>query len=337
MGTVVKMWQIINGVLKPVETTLKGEGHKEPYDLEPWLASNPEIIGSDIAIIGRQVQTKSGPLDLIGIDKTGNVVIVELKRDRLPREALAQAIDYASDVADWSLEKISGICSDYAQKSLEELFEEKFPDIELENLSVNETQRIVLIGFSIDASLERMIDWLVDKYGISINASVLSYVKTSSGDELLAKTSIISEELEQTKVKGQKKFEIPMSDEPGEYDIEHLKPLLIEYLSKPKITNQRIRDILIPACLQKDVLTRSELKKEFNNHDPNIDESRSGYYLTAISSQMGMAKNDFLRQIIAYEYPNFTWEKDNFSIRKQYRELVKQVLEELKPAVPGAG
>jgi hypothetical protein len=52
---------------------------------------------------------------------------------------------------------------------------------------------------------------------------------------------------------------------------------------------------------------------------------------------MGMAKNDFLRQIIAYEYPNFTWEKDNFSIRKQYRELVKQVLEELKPAVPGAG
>ena len=152
----------------------------------------------------------------------------------------------------------------------------------MDNLSVNDTQRTVLIGFSIDASLERMIDWLVDKFGISINASVLSYVKTSSGDELLAKTSIISEELEQARVKGQKKFEIPMSDEPGEYDVEHLKPLLIEYLSKPKITNQLIRDILIPACLQKDVLTRSELKKEFSNHDPNIDESRSGYYYSNI-------------------------------------------------------
>jgi hypothetical protein len=28
-----------------------------------------------------------------------------------------------------------------------------------------------------------------------------------------------------------------------------------------------------------------------------------------------MAKNDFLRQVIGYEYPNYPWEKDNYSIR----------------------
>jgi RecB family endonuclease NucS len=50
-------------------------------------------------IIGEQVQTKSGYLDFLGIDKNGNTVIIELKRDKLPREVIAQTIDYASDVA----------------------------------------------------------------------------------------------------------------------------------------------------------------------------------------------------------------------------------------------
>ena len=111
MATEIKTWQIVNGKLTAVDTALKDEGRTEPYDLEPWLASNPEIIGTDILIIGRQVMTKSGPIDLLGVDRSGNTVIIEIKRDELPREALAQAIDYASDVAEWTAEKIGEICA----------------------------------------------------------------------------------------------------------------------------------------------------------------------------------------------------------------------------------
>jgi hypothetical protein len=120
MGTEIKTWQIIDGKLRVLETSLKTEGRTEPYDLEPWVESNPDIIGPDIAIIGRQVMSRSGPIDLLGIDRSGNVVVVELKRDRLPREALTQAIDYASDIADWPIDKIGEICLQYSGKSLEE-------------------------------------------------------------------------------------------------------------------------------------------------------------------------------------------------------------------------
>ena len=92
MATKIKAWQILNGSLKSIDTSLVKEGKKEAYDLESWIASNPTIVGSDLAIIGRQVQTKSGPLDLLAVDNDGNLVIIELKRDVLPREALAQAI-----------------------------------------------------------------------------------------------------------------------------------------------------------------------------------------------------------------------------------------------------
>jgi len=330
MGTEIKTWQIVDGKLQSVTTNLKDEGRTEPYDLEPWLESNAGILGPDIVIIGRQTMSKSGPIDLLGIDKTGNIVIVEIKRDKLPREALAQAIDYASDAAEWSVEKLGEICSEYSGKTLEETFAESFPDVDVENININDTQRIILVGFSVEASLERMIEWLSDNFNVNINAVVLSYVKTASGDELLTKTTIISEELEQERVKKQKKFQIPMSDDPGNYEPDILRNLLLTYLARDRVTSQRLRDALLPALLKQNTLTRVQLKEEVLKNDPTLEESKVGYQLTTMSSQLGMAKNDFLRQVVAYEYPNYAWEKDNFSLRDEFRELVQDVLNDLK-------
>ena len=51
-----------------------------------------------------------------------------------------------------------------------------------------------------------MITWLSDSYGVNINATVLSYVKTKVNEaELLMKTSIIPEEIEQDRA-GKKKL-----------------------------------------------------------------------------------------------------------------------------------
>lgn len=329
MGTNIRAWQIVEGALVPVNTVLAKEGRTEPYDLEPWLSSNPEIIGSDILIIGRQVMTKSGPLDLLGIDSSGNTIVIEIKRSELPRESLAQAIDYASDVAEWPIEKLGEECSKYTGKTLQDVFSDAFPDVDLETLNINGMQRIVLVGFSIEASLERMIDWLSESYGVNINAVILSYVKTRGGEELLMKTSIISEEMEKERRVKQKKFEIPMSDEPGTHDRQKLQQLLLDYLSRETVTVQRIRDILFPALLNTAILSREQVKAAFLEFNPSYDESKIGYYLSMISSQLGMKKNDFLRQVVAYDYPRYTWEKDNFSIRSEYHDLVRGVIEQL--------
>jgi len=329
MSTEIRTWQIVNGNLEPIDTSLGKEGRTEPYDLEPWIASNPSIIGSDIAIIGRQVMSKSGPIDLLGIDRSGNLVVIELKRDKIPREALAQAIDYASDVADWGIDKISEITNEYTNKTLEDLFNDAFPVANVESINVNSTQRIILVGFSVESSLERMIEWLSDGFGVNINAVVLNYIRTANGEELFSKTSIISEELEKERVQKKKKFQIPMSDDPGDYDFDTLKKLLKQYLSRSAITNQRIRDVLLPVLLHQPTVTREQLKQELVKHDPNIEPSKAGYYLTTMSAQLGMKKNDFLRQVISYEYPTYAWEKDNFFLREEHRAFIEKLLQEL--------
>lgn len=164
---------------------------------------------------------------------------------------------------------------------------------------------------------------------MNINAIILNYVKTHSGDELLTQTTIISEELELEKIK-KKKFRIPMSDEPGKYDENSLREKLKRYLSQNLYSSRRIKDVLLPVCLENQTITRNKLKEEFVNRNEAEDLSSAGYFLSLISSQVGQKKNDFLRQVIGYEYPNYPWEKDNYHIKDDYKQLVKEILDEFK-------
>ena len=330
MATEIKTWEIIKGELNEINTSLAENNRKEKEDLEKWIKTNSKILGDDILVFGEQVWTKSGPLDFIGIDNTGNLVIVELKRDKLARDVLAQAIDYASDLANWDIEKLNEICLKFSGNSLEDHIAEKFENIELNDLVINKAQRLLLVGFSIDEALSRMIEWLSSKYDLGINAIILNYVVTSSGNELLSRTVIIPEEVEKEKT-NKKSFTIPMSDEPGNYEPEKLKELLVNYLNNNQWSSKRIKNILLPVLLKKDKINRDQLKKEFvkvgGSDGGTESENQAGYFIALISSQLGQAKKDFLRQVIHYEYPRYRWEKDNFSIRPEYKELVKEILE----------
>ena len=205
----------------------------------------------------------------------------------------------------------------------------------VESVGFNETQRLILLGFAAEDSLERMVAWLSDGFSVSINVVVLSYIKTSGGDEVLTRTSIISEELDKERAH-KRKFKIPMSDEPGTYEESELRSLLSKYLTQSTPTARWIREVLLPECLEAEVVIRDELKEAIVRHDPTSDLTQAGYKLSVISGQLGMKKNDFLRQVIKYGYPHNAWEKDNYQIRDGCKELVVELLHQLsnseKPA-----
>lgn len=329
MATNINTWEIIEGKLTPIKSTLADNNRKETEHLEGWIKTKPEILGTDILIIGEQVYTKSGPLDFLAIDNNGNIVVVELKRDKLARVVLAQAIDYASDLSTWDIDKLSEVCMSYTGNSLEDHFAENFEDIQIDDLTINQTQRLLLVGFSIEESLNRMIEWLSSNFDLSVNAIILNYVKTSSGAELLSRTVTIPEEIAKEKT-SKKKFKIEMSDDPGEYETDKLMELLKAYFKRANYSANRMKNVLLPALLSKNQITRRELKQEFVKTGEAPDESQAGYFIALISNQLGHAKKDFLRQIIYYEYPDNSWTKDNFKIRDGCKELVETLLSDLK-------
>lgn len=68
--------------------------------LEGVLERDLSILGLDaLLLLGRQVITKYGKrVDLPVIDAAATLYVIELKRDRTPREVVAQALDYGFSV-----------------------------------------------------------------------------------------------------------------------------------------------------------------------------------------------------------------------------------------------
>lgn len=322
----------MNGKPVPVESRLADEGHKEK-EVEAWIFDgSTEILGDDIAIIGKQVDTRSGPLDLIGVDREGNVVIVELKRDKLPRDAVAQAIDYASDVASWDLERLDEICTRQRGKPLRDYITERLgPGIELSIENI----RMLLVGFPRqgDERAERMISWMSEQFDMPINALALGYLKTRSGDELLVRTTSLPEgiDMEKAEEKRWRRTLQPASDAPGTYADDELRELLSKYLSTSSPVPKWIREVLLPAILDQPVFTRDELIKKLIEREEAEDAGAAGTRVTTISTALGRARNDFLRQIVLYDKPE-PWSKDNFRLRdERYRSLVDAVLKKINP------
>jgi hypothetical protein len=160
--------------------------------LESWLADDISILSSDLLIIGKQVRTDfDGIIDLLCLNGDGDCVIVELKRHKTPREVTAQVLDYASWVSELGEESIISIANEYLNERgpLEKVFTEKFKREFPETL--NENHGMLVVASEIDQSSERIIKYLSDAHGISINAATFNYFRSPEGGELLARIFLI--------------------------------------------------------------------------------------------------------------------------------------------------
>ncbi len=80
--------------------------------LEEMIVQDPTIVSGEWMLIGQQeITNHGGRIDLLAIAPDGSLVLVELKRDKTPREVVAQALDYASWVEDLGLERIATAAS----------------------------------------------------------------------------------------------------------------------------------------------------------------------------------------------------------------------------------
>ena len=135
--------------------------------IEGWIARQPDLLGLDILVIGRQVVTDfGGRIDLLGLDAEGNLVIVELKRDRTPREIIAQILDYASWVRTLTTRHVHQIAQDYLQGRLDAVFRERF-DAALPQ-TLNETHTMVIVASAFDASSQRIVRYLAEAHDIAM-------------------------------------------------------------------------------------------------------------------------------------------------------------------------
>lgn len=173
------LWRVAGTKLLPISASALDKEQR----LEDWIAADPSILGMELAVIGRQVQTAfGGKIDLLALDPDANCVALELKRGRTPREVVAQLLDYGSWIKDLGYNELEQIAQQWRQKSLSAVFEDSFgapiPD------TVNASHNLIVVASDLDDSSERIITYLSEVHSVSINAVFFSFFRDSTSEFL---------------------------------------------------------------------------------------------------------------------------------------------------------
>ena len=150
--------------------------------LEDILEKDISILSNDILVVGRQVPTDYGKfIDLLAIDVEGKLSIIELKRDKTPREVVAQVLDYASWIQNLSYTEIKEIFSSNNNgESFDESFDEKFGTCLPEK--INQDHDMIIVASELDLETERIINYLSDNYNVPINVVFFRYFKDDENE-----------------------------------------------------------------------------------------------------------------------------------------------------------
>lgn len=144
---------------------MKSSGTEER--LEELLVSSPDLLGDGLTLIARQLTAESGIPDLLAIDRDGRVVVLELKRGTLTRDAVAQVLDYASDLAQWSEEELAAFVEEHSGRrgidkidDFHDWYDSNYPSA---GDSLDQPPRMILVGLGADDRARRMVNFLAER------------------------------------------------------------------------------------------------------------------------------------------------------------------------------
>ena len=177
------LWKVDSEPEQLVESSLAKE-----QLLEDMIVSAPKLLSDEWMLIGRQEDTGyGGRIDLLAIAPDGSLILIELKRDKTPRDVVAQALDYAAWVEKLKPEEISAIYRRFkkSEANLEADFKNRF-GVPLDEDTINESHQIIIVAASLDESSERIVSYLNER---DIPINVLCFQVFSSGGEQIISRS----------------------------------------------------------------------------------------------------------------------------------------------------
>lgn len=189
----IKVWAVDDSGVAPVQPASAIVSEEL---LEKTLVSHPHLLMPGLRLVGRQTPTEGGPLDLLGVDEDGRLVVFELKRGTLSRDAVAQVIDYASYLdsldGDSLSQHIAGYSGHGGIEKIDDFGEWYSENIRGDGLESLRPVRMYLVGLGVDDRTERMVNFLAKSSRMDI--SLLTFYGFNYGDKtLLARQVRVSE------------------------------------------------------------------------------------------------------------------------------------------------
>ena len=164
-----------SAIRKLGQTTFDAAGIRERADLQRLLRCNIDVVSPDTLVVAEefgQWDESRRRIDLLGLDREANLVVIELKRTEDGGHMELQAIRYAAMVSTMTFEKVVDVYADYLRRIGEEIdartsileflaWEEADEDL------FGRDVRIVLASAEFSKELTTAVIWL-NEHGLDI-------------------------------------------------------------------------------------------------------------------------------------------------------------------------
>lgn len=164
------------------KTNFKDHRIFERQHIEKWIESTPDILGEDLLMISNEYDAfdkTNERLDLLAIDRDGNVVVIELKRDDSGKNADLQALKYAAYCSTLTLSNLAEIYQNYKLKNNKKLTVEESRKSIIDFIQnddfeeINDKPRIILVSKEYRPEVTASVLWL-RKFNIDIKCVKLT-------------------------------------------------------------------------------------------------------------------------------------------------------------------
>ena len=172
-------------------------GFQERRDIQEWIAASPSILEEGLLVIAKEFSgfdKTSERADLVAVDKDGNVVVIELKRDDTGADAYWQAIKYASYFQRAKPEDIVEMLATHAKISEGEAAERLKQHLDADDLSdLNRDQRVILASHRFAPEVMSAVVWLNQKVATEDMISCVELIPYRDGvhDSLYIQASTV--------------------------------------------------------------------------------------------------------------------------------------------------
>jgi hypothetical protein len=164
-----------DGLKRIEETSFGAAGVRERKDLQRLLRKQINIVVPDVLIIAEEFgdwDDSRRRIDLLGIDKDANLVVIELKRTEDGGHMELQALRYAAMVSTMTFEEAVTVYGEYARSSAQDTDSQQeilefleWDEIDEEHFA--QDVRIILVSAEFSKELTSSVLWL-NSFGLDI-------------------------------------------------------------------------------------------------------------------------------------------------------------------------
>jgi len=147
------------------ETEFKRHNIRERQDLEKWVLQSPEILNEELLIINSEhdkFDKTRERSDILALDKSGKLVIVELKLDDSGRSVEFQALKYASYYSTLTYDDLITLKAEYERNDDKEIIKQEIDGF-IENSDfeqLDDKPRIILVSKEYRPEVTSTVLWL---------------------------------------------------------------------------------------------------------------------------------------------------------------------------------